>query len=260
MNDKGCAGSALAGEIRSYNFVLPSIPFSLHIMTCVCMELNLNCIYNQVQESSTDAEWRHDRWDTNRFLAAMLAKGAPVSPIFSVFGVFNYLFRIDWLHAVDQGVGPDFLGNLFVLLLEKMQGRNMEERVETLWQHMQIYYTESKCEDKLKELYLKTFRPAATQPPKLKSSAAECRSLDLPSSLLDNASLVNLQPVSRKVFVACLIEQSGKTIWSSKVGNEQHFVMNRRMAIRTLYKWMRLCVPPEGKQIYRDAMLTIAKS
>ena len=44
------------------------------------------------------------------------------------------MFRIDWLHAVDQGVGPDFLGNFFVLLMQKMPGNTMEERVHHIWE------------------------------------------------------------------------------------------------------------------------------
>ena len=63
------------------------------------------------------------------FLRRMKEKGAPLSPIFAVFGVYTSLFRVDWLHAVDQGVGQDFLGNLFDLLQSKLPGQNMEERV-----------------------------------------------------------------------------------------------------------------------------------
>ncbi len=38
-----------------------------------------------------------------------------LSPIFKVAWVCVDVFKIDWLHVVDQGVGADFLGNLIVI-------------------------------------------------------------------------------------------------------------------------------------------------
>ena len=78
----------------------------------------------KVHECSDDAEWRSHRYSTNDFLAFLLSHGKRVSPIFSVFGVFTHLFRVDWLHAVDLGVGADFLGNLLALLEKAMPGPN----------------------------------------------------------------------------------------------------------------------------------------
>ena len=36
----------------------------------------------------------------------------------------TYLFRIDWLHAVDAGVGADLAGNVLEALLHKFPGNN----------------------------------------------------------------------------------------------------------------------------------------
>ena len=80
-----------------------------------------------------NTDWRQHRWDTNDFLLSRQQRGKTNSPI-NVFGVFTYLFRIDWLYAVDQGVGADFLGNFFVLLMQKMPGNTMEERVHHIWE------------------------------------------------------------------------------------------------------------------------------
>ena len=38
-------------------------------------------------------------------------------------------FKIDWLHAVDQGVGADFLGNFFYYVArELLEGANLKEK------------------------------------------------------------------------------------------------------------------------------------
>ena len=56
-------------------------------------------------------------------------RGKMPSPIFACFGIFNHLFKCDWLHCADQGVTADFLGNLFAYLVkEKMPGSNVHER------------------------------------------------------------------------------------------------------------------------------------
>ena len=41
-------------------------------------------------------------------------------------GVKSHIFKIDWLHALDQGTAADFIGNLFWLLLGKMEGANQK--------------------------------------------------------------------------------------------------------------------------------------
>ena len=105
-----------------------------------------------MHEADDNAEWRSNRYNTHDFLAFLLSNGKGVSPIFSVYGVFTYLFRIDWLHAVDMGVGADFLGNLFVLLEKKMPGRNKAVRRQLLWQECQEYYDTHEVEDRVKSL------------------------------------------------------------------------------------------------------------
>ena len=108
-----------------------------------------------MHEAALDSNWRRDRWDTDMFLRRMKEHGARLSPVFAVVGVHTSLFRVDWLHAVDQDVGQDVLGNLFELLQSKLPGQNMEERVAHLATHMHNYYETYHVEDRLKELGVK---------------------------------------------------------------------------------------------------------
>ena len=104
--------------------------------------------------------------------------GRRISPIFSVFGVEIYLFRIDWLHAVDQGVAPDFAGNVLEAMLHKCPGNNIEERCHEIHNKIMKFYEKRGTEDRLKEFKHKTFRrPSKNQPAKLKGSASQIRAL-----------------------------------------------------------------------------------
>ena len=128
-------------------------------------------------DADTTAEWRHQRLSTLEFIHRQKELGKKISPIFSVQGVSNRIFRFDWLHAVDQGVAADFFGNALETLLPKMAGDNKAAKCQTLNRKLQAFYKRHKVQDKVKCLKLKHFkRPSATQPPKLKMvSAAEVR-------------------------------------------------------------------------------------
>jgi hypothetical protein len=129
----------------------------------------------KVHEVADDSDWRRQRYTTHDFLAFLLSHGKGVSPIFSVYGVFTYLFRIDWLHAVDLGVGADFLGNLFSLLEKKMPGRSKTVRSQHIWLECVEYYETHGVQDTVKSL---DYQPSkATVPPKLRCNAAGCRAL-----------------------------------------------------------------------------------
>lgn len=102
-----------------------------------------------------------------------------MSPLFSVFGVFNTLFKCDWLHCADHGVAADFLGNEFAYLVDhKMPGSSKLERCQALGAHMKAFYKANAVEDTLKEFLPKTYAPEkATRPPRLKGNAASTRAL-----------------------------------------------------------------------------------
>jgi hypothetical protein len=130
----------------------------------------------QVHEAADDAGWRSSRLTTEAFLRRQLETGRRISPIFSVFGVEVHLFRVDWLHAVDQGVGADFAGNAIEALLPKLPGANQEARCHALNDKLQAFYERRGTEDKIKVLKLKTFKRASPlQAAKLKGSAAMIR-------------------------------------------------------------------------------------
>ena len=135
----------------------------------------LSCL--QVAEADTTAEWRHQRLSTLEFIHRQKELGKKISPIFSVQGVSNRIFRFDWLHSVDQGVAADFFGNTMETLLPKLDGQSKAEKCLTLNRKLQAFYQRYKVQDKVKCLKLQHFkRPSPTQPAKLKmASAAEVR-------------------------------------------------------------------------------------
>jgi len=86
------------------------------------------------------------------------------------------IFRVDWLHCADLGVSADFLGNLFCLFMTKLDGRSLKEKCRALWQKLQRWYNETKCEDQLQNLVVTMIRQPG-KAPKLRCSAAQCRAL-----------------------------------------------------------------------------------
>ena len=90
------------------------------------------------------------------------------------------MFRMDWLHSVDQGVGADFLGNLFELILTKLPGTSKEARCKVLNKELQLYYGRHNIEDRLSEFTTKNIRSESSKPPKLRGcNAASCTNLIL---------------------------------------------------------------------------------
>ena len=102
-----------------------------------------------------------------------------MSPLFSVFGIFNYLFKCDWMHCADQGIAADFLGNLFAYLVDHIiPGATKEIRCRVLWERILTYCDANGVEDRLKEFLPKTYAPEkSTRPPRLKGNAATIRAL-----------------------------------------------------------------------------------
>ena len=98
------------------------------------------------------------------------------SPLCSAPGVELQIFRIDWLHAADQGVTADFVGNLLLLLSTKYAGNNVKDRVAILWGKIQEFYNEFDVQDRLQNL-VDTMLKQPKQAPKLRASAAQCRAL-----------------------------------------------------------------------------------
>ncbi len=87
-----------------------------------------------IRETSSTAAWRNQRLTHADFITRQYQQSKLVSKIFSAPYVETCIFRIDWLHAVDQGVAADFMGNLFWLCLDKYPGANRKvPSIGALW-------------------------------------------------------------------------------------------------------------------------------
>ena len=97
-----------------------------------------------------------------------------MSPLFSVFGIFNHLFKCDWMHCADQGIAADFLGNLFAYLVDHIMPSDTKDiRCHALFERIKTYYDAHDVEDRLKEFLPKTYAPErSTRPPRLAGNAA----------------------------------------------------------------------------------------
>lgn len=143
--------------------------------------------------------------DTKQFMQRTWERGKNICPLLCVFGIFTHLFKVDWLHAVDQGVGADFLGNLFKYLVDrKMPGRSEWQRCKVLGEHIHNYYVEYKLEDRLKDFQPKSYSSAkkTKRPPKLKGNAASTRALIKFGALIADRFLSEAAPLESAMKVA----------------------------------------------------------
>ncbi len=84
------------------------------------------------------------------------------------------IFKMDWLHAADQGITADFIGNVLFQLVAKFDG-SKDEKYSGLFAQIQEYYEDENVQDRLDHL-----RPTfieGRQGMKLRCSAAKCRKL-----------------------------------------------------------------------------------
>ena len=83
---------------------------------------------------------------------------------------------IDWLHAVDLGVGQVIIGNLFNEICELLPGSARQDRVDALWQKLREWYKLHKVPSKLDGLTPEMIKQPQKQN-KLRSKAGECKYL-----------------------------------------------------------------------------------
>ena len=117
------------------------------------------------------------------------------------------------MHATDLGVGADFVGQLFVHLIEKMPGANIQHRLNALWHRILAGYERHSTESRLDNSTLAMLKYGKPTSPKLKAHAAEVRGLipiarDLVELLLDDADpidhTVKMAMVSLSACYDCL--------------------------------------------------------
>ena len=128
------------------------------------------------RNASSTASWRTERLSHWELLERMLRQGHTLNPLMSAPGIRSHCFKVDWLHSMDQGVGADFIGNLFWMLLPKMPGRNRKAKLKSFWMEVKEFYGEFRVEAKLPTLTQGMIKKQRASP-KLRGKAAEIRAL-----------------------------------------------------------------------------------
>ena len=136
----------------------------------------VNFLDHYVKDVGLDANWRSQPLPWSELLAKILDKQDEVNPLLFAPWITHSCFRKDWLHCADQGVGADFVGNFFWLLMGKMAGRTQKDRCNALWLRIQQWYDATGVADKLDTL-IPTMIKAQKKSPKLRGSAATVRAL-----------------------------------------------------------------------------------
>jgi hypothetical protein len=129
-----------------------------------------------INQCGLDAPWRTSRLDHFKCVERMVLQGKALSPLLSVPYFSMDIFMIDWLHCADHGVAADFLGNVFLMLLSKCEGRTLKIRCANLWLKIQDWYRRHEVKDCLEQLKLSMIRQPK-KAPKLRSKAAQARAL-----------------------------------------------------------------------------------
>lgn len=132
-----------------------------------------------LKDFGSDAVWKLPASRLNHFdfAARLRSVGKDMSPLFGAPGVQTQIFKFDWLHAVDQGVCADFLGNLFCMFLQKEHVHGRKKQCLQLFEHIQAYYASEGIESRLPFLKPTMLMKKPSSSPKLRAKAAEARSL-----------------------------------------------------------------------------------
>ena len=99
-----------------------------------------------------EARWRAAKHTLASLIESIFAKGKMINPLLSIPGMHIRVFRLDWLHVVDQGVGADCMGNVLYMLRGKMPGGNDKARQQALWTEVSAWYKREAIEDRLQSL------------------------------------------------------------------------------------------------------------
>ena len=102
----------------------------------------------EIRDVGEDARWRRRPSTHEDLINFMLDKVGSynISPLMSLPGISANSFAIDWLHAADQGVGADFLGNVIYLLATKhFPGNTLEEKVAAVFSDSKSWYQRVGC-------------------------------------------------------------------------------------------------------------------
>jgi hypothetical protein len=122
------------------------------------------------------ADWRSSllsHWDV---INRILEKGERVNPLLQAPWFHSRIVRADWLHACDQGVTADFLGNLFHACQAVAPGSSVKVRTQVLSTKMLDWYRVNNVQDRL-DCLLPSHFTQNKKGFKLRASAAVTRAL-----------------------------------------------------------------------------------
>ena len=136
-----------------------------------------------MKDAREQAPWRSTTRTLKDLLLDNFAAGIVPTPILGFPGVRDLsIFRVDWLHAVDQGVGLDWFGAVMWFLISSTKfyaGASREERLRAMWRSINIWYDSHRVADRLHKLTLLMLKKdKSTSMPKLKCMAGVCRALE----------------------------------------------------------------------------------
>ena len=137
--------------------------------------LSVGLLETQVRDVGHDADWRSNPLSHAQVVARLIGRHGVLNPLLEAPYVKTAIFKMDWLHAADQGVTADFIGNELHYFVSHMPGTTEKKRYEALWHEIQEYYVQEDVQDRpdcLKPTFIENRAGM-----KLRCSAAKCRKL-----------------------------------------------------------------------------------
>lgn len=183
------------------------------------------CTKDEIREVGLDAPWRASRLSHWDLVHRIHSNGQALSPLCGAPWVVNTCFKVDWLHAVDLGVGADFVGNVLAHIIEhrRVDGANVVQRCSSLWSLLQEFYTRTGTVDKLQNLTLGMIRKDGPgKSPKLRCGAAQLRALVPWVADLCLRLLSENDPVEGAIRAAAVHLQACYAALSSESANDLH--------------------------------------
>ena len=178
LSGKPIGMRGILAEVRAdWQFLALTFKFPSHNLGAGCC-WRCKVTPKTLRDFSLTAPWRQpeERLDHWGLMARWQEQGVEPSPLLACPFLVSSCFAIDWLHAVDQGVGPDFLGNLFWHVLPLL-GPNKKAQVSALFLRVQEYYKAHPAVDsRYDDLTVQMLKKPKCGP-KLRGRAAEVRGL-----------------------------------------------------------------------------------
>ena len=133
------------------------------------------CVKSKVREVGAGAPWRSNALSHCDVILHIMRRRGHICPLLEAPWVTTSIFKMDWLHAADQGITADFIGNIFYWAADKYPGDTKDARANALMGDIQCYYEDDHVDDRLD--CLKPGFYESRQGMKLRCSAAKCRKL-----------------------------------------------------------------------------------